>query len=80
MEKHLIKIVAASLKEDPKMVADIINFYEKFIADTIQSGCMENVRVPLFGIFRVNLKRLRYLNQVLPAPKVKIVKPENPTQ
>lgn len=66
MEKNLVKAVASALKEDPKMVANIIDFYEKSIADTIRSGKMENIRVPLFGIFRVNMKKIQYLTQVKP--------------
>lgn len=69
MEKHLIEIVAKSLKEDPKKVADIINFYEKFIADTIRNGNFENVRIPHFGIFRVNLQRLKHYIESQSSPK-----------
>lgn len=80
MEKRLIKIVAKSLNENPKEVAAIVSFYEKFIATTIKSGNLENVRVPLFGIFRVNMKKMYYNSQVRPAPKVIIAKPQKPTK
>lgn len=66
MEKDLVKMVAAMLKEDPKMVASIVDTYEKYISDTIKSGKMENVRVPLFGVFQVNLRKLKYFNQIKP--------------
>lgn len=77
MEKDLIRITAKSLGEDPKMVVSIIRHYEKFIADTIRSGEFNNVRVPLFGIFRVNLRKLKYLTHVKPqAPVIR----QKPTQ
>ena len=66
MEKDLVKAVAKMLKEDPKMVASAIDTYEQFIADTIRKGELQNVRVPLFGIFKVNMKKLRYLTQIKP--------------
>lgn len=66
MEKELVKQVASMLKEDPRMVASIIDTYEKEIAETIRSGNMENIRVPLFGIFRVNKRKLYYLTQIKP--------------
>lgn len=79
MEKQLIKIVAKSLDENPKMVTDIIRFYEKFIATTIKSGNLENVRVPLFGIFRVNMKKMYYHSQIRPEPKTIVAKPPKTT-
>jgi nucleoid DNA-binding protein len=77
MEKHLIEIAAKSLKEDPKMVADIVNFYEKFIADTIRSGKFENVRVPHFGIFRVSIPKLKHYIKIQSEPEV--ITAKNPT-
>lgn len=80
MDKELIKIVAKSLGESQATVTQWIDFYEKEIAETIRCGRMENIRVPLFGIFRVNMKKLKYLTQVKPAPKTKVVKRQKPTQ
>lgn len=70
MEKHLVELTAKILGEDPKQVAEIIDFNEKFIADTIRSGELKNVRVPLFGVFKVNLKRMHNLIMDQSSPKV----------
>jgi nucleoid DNA-binding protein len=66
MEKELVKKVARLLRENPKMVASAVDTYEKFIADTIRKGELQNVRVPLFGIFKVNMKKMKYLTQIKP--------------
>lgn len=74
MDKDLIKQVATMLGEEPEMVRQVIGNTEKYIYDTIKSGNLENVRIPVFGIFKVNLKKLRYLTQVKPSPRVKLTK------
>lgn len=75
MEKDLVKKLAQATGEDPKMVASIISHYEKFIADTIRSGELKNVRVPLFGIFKVNMRKIKYLTQIRPQAPVISQKP-----
>lgn len=74
MDKDLTKQVAKMLGEDPAMVQMIIRNAEQYIADTIKSGELENVRLPVFGVFKVNLKKVRYLTQVKPSPRIKLTK------
>lgn len=80
MDKELIKIVAKELKENPATVQMAIDHYERFIAGVIREGKLENVRVPSLGLFRVNMKKLRFLTQVRSAPETKIVRRQKPTQ
>lgn len=74
MDKELIKQVAKKLGENPTMVARSIDHYERFIVDVIKSGKLENVRIPLFGTFKVNLKKLQYLVDAATMPKCKVIK------
>lgn len=74
MDKKLIKQTAISLKETRATTTDIIDFYSQFIRDTIASGQLENVMIPQFGKFKVNMKRIKYQVLVAPLPKTKIVR------
>lgn len=51
-----------------------IDFYTQFIVDTISSGSLENVRIPLFGTFQVNLSKIRYMTQIDVLPKSKLIR------
>ena len=74
MDKELAKQTATLLGENQHMVRLILEATEGYIESTMRSGEMENVRIPMLGIFQVNMKKLRYLTQVKTAPKTKIVK------
>jgi nucleoid DNA-binding protein len=79
MEKELIKLVMQMTGESYFTVSQAINHYEQYIDHTIESGRLENVRVPLLGIFKVNLKKLKYETHGRSAPKTKVVKRQKPT-
>jgi nucleoid DNA-binding protein len=79
MEKELIKLVAQMTGESYFTVSQTINHYEQYIDQTIESGRLENVRIPLLGIFKVNLKKLKYETYGKSSPKTKVVKPQKPT-
>lgn len=70
MEREILETTANALKEEVSTTRSVVDFYEKFISDTIRSGEMKNVRIPLFGLFHVNLKRLKKLAHVCSEPKV----------
>jgi len=79
MDKELIKQVARILKENPAMVAKSIDHYEQYIVDIIKSGSLENVRIPLFGSFVVNTKKLKYIVDISTMPKSKVIKRQKRT-
>lgn len=76
MDKELIKQTATVLKENRKMAETVIDSYSKFIVNTISSGTLENVRIPMFGTFQVNMKKVIRMTQIEPLPKTKIIRRE----
>jgi nucleoid DNA-binding protein len=78
MDKHLARKVAALLKENPAIVSMAIDSTAKFIEKTIRSGEMKNVRIPMLGIFKVNLRQLRYLTEHKPAEGIVVITAKPP--
>lgn len=74
MDKEIVKIVARMTGEKITVITKIVSHYTQYIAGRIEEGRLENVRVPLFGIFRVNLKKLKYEVHTKAEPKTKLIR------
>lgn len=73
MDKNLSKKVAALLGENPSLVSMVIEESARFVEKTIRSGELKNVRIPMLGLFHVNLKQLRYLTEHKPSLDTKVI-------
>lgn len=79
MDKDLVKQVAKALGESTALVSKSIDHYEQYIVNVMKEGKYENVRIPQFGTFKVNMKKLKYLIDHRTMPKSKVVKRQKKT-
>lgn len=79
MDKDLVNLVAKQLGENPAIIIKSIDHYEEFITKIIKGGTLENVRIPQFGTFIVNMKKLKYLIDSRTMPKSKVIKRQKKT-
>lgn len=61
--KELIKDLAFKYKVDEKEVEKAVNAQFKFVKKHMESDKMPNIRLPFFGIFKVNKKKLKKIKQ-----------------
>jgi len=63
-KKVIIQILATKYNLPLNKVEDIVNHQFKFVKETIQKGDFDSVRLPYFGKFSVNPKRVEYINKL----------------
>ena len=63
-KKIIIQILATKYNLPLKMVEDIVNSQFKFVDKIMREGNFDGVRLPYFGKFSVNPKRVKHLNKL----------------
>jgi nucleoid DNA-binding protein len=63
-KKIIIQILATKYNLPLKMVEDIVNSQFKFVDKIIREGNFDGVRLPYFGKFSVNPKRVNHINKL----------------
>jgi nucleoid DNA-binding protein len=73
--EKLYEEVARLTKVPEAEVRKMVEFYGKFIADTMKRGDMQGVMIPYFGKFRPKVKKLRNMKkaQALKASGMNVV-------
>ena len=61
-KKAIIQTLATKYKLPLKKVEEIVNHQFKFVEKVIKKGKFEMVRLPYFGNFSVNPKRVKHIN------------------
>lgn len=69
MDKFLVDQTSAVTGESKEFVATCIGGISSFIKEEIASGQFRNVRIPLFGIFKVDVKKIAGINTNRAKPK-----------
>lgn len=57
---HAIADTIAATGESKALIEHVIHFQMKFIADKIEEGSFEAVRIPKFGSFRAKMKSVQW--------------------
>jgi hypothetical protein len=65
---HVIAATIAATGESKAVIEHVIAFQLKFIADKIEEGSFESVRVPKFGVFRAKLKSVQWRSYMAAMP------------
>ncbi len=63
-KKIIIQILATKYNLPLQKVEDIVNSQFKFVEKIMKEGNFESIRLPYFGKFSVNPKRLKYINKL----------------
>ena len=64
-DKKLIIYYLANKYDMPlKKIEEIVNHQFKYIEKTMKEGKFETIRLPYFGKFSVNPKRIEYINKL----------------
>lgn len=63
-KKTIIQILATKYKLPLKEVEQMINYQFKFVSKIMKKGKFEAIRLPYFGKFSVNKKRVDYINKL----------------
>ena len=63
-KKIIIQILATKYNLSLSKVEDIIKHQFKFIEKIMKKGAFESVRLPYFGKFSVNPKRVKYITDL----------------
>ena len=63
-KKIIIQILATKYNLSLSKVEDIINHQFKFIEKIMKKGDFESVRLPYFGKFSVNPKRVKHITDL----------------
>jgi len=63
-KKEIIQTLATKYKLPLKKVEEIVNHQFKFVEKVIKKGKFEMVRLPYFGKFSVNPKRVKHINKL----------------
>lgn len=58
--KRLLTDVQLTTKESTATIKDAVDFYGKFIADTIKVGAFETIMIPYFGKFQPKTKEIQW--------------------
>lgn len=62
-KKSIIQKIATKYNLPLKVVTNIIDHQFKFVNKVIAKGDFEGIRLPYFGKFDVNKKRLKYIKE-----------------
>ena len=60
-KKVIIQILATKYNLPLKKVEEIVNHQFKFVSKIMKKGNFDSIRLPYFGLFSVNPKRVKYL-------------------
>jgi nucleoid DNA-binding protein len=60
-KKKLIQVLATKYDLPLNEVEKIVNSQFKLVAKTMSEGKFEAIRLPFFGVFRVNKNRVKYI-------------------
>ncbi len=63
-KKIIIQILATKYNLPLQKVEDIVNSQFKFVEKIMKEGNFESIRLPYFGKFSVNPKRLKHINKL----------------
>ena len=63
-KKTIIQTLATKYKLPLKEIEQIINYQFKFVSKIMKEGNFESIRLPYFGKFSVNKKRIEYINKL----------------
>ena len=63
-KKIIIQTLATKYKLPLKDIAKITEYQFKFIFNTMKKGKFDSIRLPYFGKFSVNKKRVEYINKL----------------
>jgi nucleoid DNA-binding protein len=60
-KKKLIQLLATKYDLPLNEVHKIVNSQFKLVAKTMSEGNLESIRLPFFGLFKVNKNRVKYV-------------------
>jgi nucleoid DNA-binding protein len=63
-KKEIIHKIANKYNLPLKKVAEIVDYQFKYISKIMKKGDFETIRLPYFGKFSVNKKRVEYINKL----------------
>ena len=63
-KKEIIYSLANKYNLPLKKVEQIVNYQFKYTSNVIKAGKFEVIRLPYFGKFSVNQKRVEYINKL----------------
>tara|TARA_R110000737_G_scaffold245467_1_gene256090 strand:+ start:1413 stop:1646 length:234 start_codon:yes stop_codon:yes gene_type:complete len=63
-KNDIVHFLAARYDLTVKQVERIVTYQFKFVADIMTKGKFESIRLPYFGKFSVNSKRVKYINEL----------------
>jgi nucleoid DNA-binding protein len=63
-KKVIIQILATKYNLPLKKVEEIVNHQFKFVEQVMKKGDFDSIRLPYFGKFSVNSKRVEYINKL----------------
>lgn len=63
-KKVIIQILATKYNLPLKKIEEIVNHQFKFVEQIMKKGDFDSVRLPYFGKFSVNPKRVKYINKL----------------
>jgi hypothetical protein len=58
--KELLSDTQLATKEAPVLIKGVVDFYSKFIAETMKIGAFETIMVPYFGKFQPKTKEIQW--------------------
>ena len=62
-KKIIIQTLATKYNLPLKKIEEIINHQFKFVEKVMKKGDFDSIRLPYFGLFSVNKKRVEYINK-----------------
>ena len=62
-KKLIIYYLANKYNLPLKKIEEIVDYQFKYVAKIMKSGNFETIRLPYFGKFSVNKKRVEYINK-----------------
>ena len=63
-KKIIIQTLATKYNLPLKKIEEIVNHQFKFVESIMKKGDFDSVRLPYFGLFSVNPKRVKHLNKL----------------
>ena len=63
-KKIIIQTLATKYNLPLKKIEEIVNHQFKFVESVMKKGDFDSVRLPYFGLFSVNPKRVKYLTDL----------------
>jgi len=63
-KKVIIQTLATKYNLPLKKIEEIVNYQFKFVEQIMKKGDFDSVRLPYFGLFSVNPKRVKHLTDL----------------